>query len=70
MVDGQLLALSDAGELVQIKPDPAGYKEVARMKAIQGKCWSTPVVSRGFAYVRSTKEGAALAIAPSSASAR
>lgn len=70
VVDGQLLALSDAGELVQIQPDPAGYKEVARMKAVQGKCWSTPVVSRGFAFVRSTKEGAALSISPSSASAR
>ncbi len=68
LVDGQLLVLTDAGELVLVKPDPSGYRESARMKAVQGKCWSTPVVSQGRALVRSTREGASLLIAPATAS--
>lgn len=67
LVDGHLLALSDSGELVLVKPEPSGYKELARMKAVQGKCWSTPVVSNGRVLVRSTKEGAAFVITPKTA---
>ncbi|MBI1842931.1 MAG: PQQ-binding-like beta-propeller repeat protein [Verrucomicrobia bacterium] len=67
LVDGHLLALSDSGDLVLIKPEPSAYKELARMKAVQGKCWSTPVVSNGRVLVRSTKEGASFVIAPKTA---
>ena len=35
-------------------------EELGRTKAIQGKCWSTPAVSNGRLYVRSTKESACL----------
>ena len=62
LVDGTLLALSDAGELVLVKADPQSYTELARAKAIEGKCWSTPVVSHGKILVRSTKEGAAFRV--------
>lgn len=65
LVDGTLLALSDAGELVLVKADPKGYSELARTKAVDGKCWSTPVVSHGKILVRSTKEGAAFRAAGS-----
>lgn len=54
----ELIALADDGQVALINPDPAAYKETARMKAIAGKCWSTPAVSDGKLYVRSTKEGA------------
>lgn len=58
-----LIALSDTGEIVLIKASPDSYQEVARTKAIDGKCWSTPALSNGRLYVRSTKEGACFDLA-------
>ena len=54
----QMLALSDAGELVLIAVQPTGYKELARAKVVDGKCWTTPVLANGRIYVRSTREAA------------
>ena len=54
----RILALTDAGELVLVEAQPAAYKELARAKVLAGKCWSTPALSGGKAYVRSTAEGA------------
>jgi outer membrane protein assembly factor BamB len=31
---------------------------LGRAKIVSGKCWSTPTLSRGRLFVRSTKEGA------------
>ncbi|MFN7138532.1 MAG: PQQ-binding-like beta-propeller repeat protein [Limisphaerales bacterium] len=62
LVNNQLLALGDRGQLVLIEANPKGYKELARSKVVDGKCWSTPVVSGGRAFVRSTKEGVCLDI--------
>jgi outer membrane protein assembly factor BamB len=53
-----LVALSDAGEVVIVEAYPAGYKELARFKAVPGKCWNSPSLCQGRLYVRSTKEGA------------
>lgn len=55
-----LVALADDGEVVLVQATPAGYKELARAKAINGKCWSTPALSDGRLFVRSTKESACL----------
>src|SRR4029077_442594 len=60
LVDGHVVVLSDAGELILVKATPTGYSEVARTRAVTGKCWSTPTVSNGKIYARSTKEGACL----------
>jgi len=60
LAGGKLLALSDAGELVVVEPTPKAYQERARMKAVPGKCWSTPAMSDGRIYVRSTQEGVCL----------
>lgn len=57
LAGGHLIVLSDQGELVLVKADPAAYKEDARFKAIDGKCWSTPALSNGRIYVRSTVQG-------------
>jgi outer membrane protein assembly factor BamB len=54
----KVIALADDGEVVIVDPKPDAYKEVAREQAIEGKCWSTPALSDGKLYVRSTKEGA------------
>lgn len=55
---GVLLALSDVGELVAISAKPDSYSELARAKVLDGKCWTTPTVSNGLVFVRSTKEAA------------
>ena len=58
-----LLALTDDGRLVVVEAVPEAYKEVARFKAVAGKCWSTPALSNGHLFVRSTKEGACFDLA-------
>jgi outer membrane protein assembly factor BamB len=58
LAGGYLLALADDGQLVVVEAVPEAYKEVARFKALAGKCWSTPALSNGRLYVRSTREGA------------
>lgn len=63
LVNGKVLALSDAGQLVVVDTTPTAYKELARAKVLTGKCWSTPAVSNGRIYVRSTKEGICLDVA-------
>lgn len=55
-----ILALADDGHLVLVKPDPSAYTEVSRVKAVEGKCWSTPALSDSRVYIRSTKEGVCL----------
>ena len=64
LVDGHVLVLSDAGELVLAKATTSGYSEVARIHALAGKCWSSPCVSNGKIFARSTKEGVCLDVSP------
>jgi len=64
LVDGNLLVLSDSGKLVLVKATPQAYTEIARTKALRGKCWSTPVVSQGRIYARSTEEAVCLDVSP------
>jgi len=56
----RVLALGDAGQLVLIAADPSGYREIARAKILAGKCWTTPVLSNGRLYARSTREAVCL----------
>jgi outer membrane protein assembly factor BamB len=60
LVNGCVLVLSDAGDLVLVKAAPAGYQEVARSHVLSGKCWNAASVSNGRIYARSTREGASL----------
>jgi outer membrane protein assembly factor BamB len=62
LVDDNVLVLSDTGEVILIKASTKGYEEIGRKKAVAGKCWSTPAVSNGRIYARSTKEGACLEV--------
>lgn len=64
LAQDQLIALSDAGDLVFIEPTPSAYKENFRMDALEGKCWSTPALADGKVYIRSTTQAAALTVAP------
>jgi outer membrane protein assembly factor BamB len=58
-----LVALTDDGQVVFVEANPEKYKEIGRVKAIEGKCWSTPALSDGRVYVRSTRQGACVALA-------
>lgn len=60
LVGSDLVALSDAGEVVLVDATPDAYRERARAQVLDGKCWSTPTFSDGRLYVRSTGEGACL----------
>ena len=57
-----LIALSDKGEVVLVEANANGYKELARADVLDGKCWSTPAISDGHIYARSTKEAVCLDI--------
>jgi outer membrane protein assembly factor BamB len=50
--DGQLIVLSERGELLVAPADPAGFKPVARAQVLGGKCWSTPVLANARIYAR------------------
>jgi hypothetical protein len=50
--------LAEKGDLVVIEATPDAYKEIARTKACQKKCWTTPAFSDGKIFVRSIAESA------------
>ncbi|HEU0010183.1 MAG TPA: PQQ-binding-like beta-propeller repeat protein [Verrucomicrobiae bacterium] len=60
LVDGQLLVLTEKGDLVLAAAHTNAYTEVARCLAIPfwntstNKCWNSPAVCDGRVYVRST----------------
>lgn len=60
LMGNEVVALSDAGELVRFAAQPSEYREISRQKVLEGKCWTTPTVSNGRIFVRSTKEAACL----------
>jgi outer membrane protein assembly factor BamB len=51
-----LIALADDGFLAVVKASPLRYHELARKKILNGKCWSTPILSNGLVLARSTEE--------------
>ncbi len=60
LVNGHVLVLSDAGDLVLVKATPTAYTEEARCHVLAGKCWNYASISNGRIYARSTKEGVSL----------
>ena len=60
LVNGHVLVLSDAGDLVLVKATPSAYTEVGRCHVLAGKCWNYASISNGRIYARSTKEGVSL----------
>jgi outer membrane protein assembly factor BamB len=60
LAGNHVLALADNGDLVAFDATPASYHEVARAKVLDGKCWTTPIISNGLVFARSTKEAVCL----------
>jgi len=54
VVDGKLLMITDAGELIAAEASPAGYKEIGRAKVLDEHCFPAPVIANGFIYLRNT----------------
>lgn len=63
-----VIALGDKGQLVLIEATPNHYKEIFRTDALKGKCWSTPALSDGSIYIRSTNEAKRLDFSTSAVS--
>lgn len=62
LVGDKLVVLTDYGDVVLVDAVADEYRELGRIKAVDGKCWSTPAYSNGRIYVRSTKEAACLVV--------
>ncbi len=61
MADSKLIVLSDEGEIVIAPASPKGFKPTGRVKAVDGRCWTVPVLSHGKIYCR-TAEGELAAV--------
>ena len=55
IADGQLVLLSDDGDLVIAKADATEYKELARSSILTGRCWTVPVLLNGHVYARNAQ---------------
>jgi outer membrane protein assembly factor BamB len=60
LVDDKLLILSEEGDVVLVPATPELPPELARLRAINGKTWNHPVLSRGRLLVRNSEEAACL----------
>jgi outer membrane protein assembly factor BamB len=67
LAGNHLLALADDGDLAILHPTPIAYTELARANILDGKCWSTPIVSGGRIYARSTTEAVCIDVNPQQA---
>ena len=56
LVDGHLLVLSDGGKLLAVEATPNTYTEKGSVQALEGKCWTAPVLSKGRLYLRNHTE--------------
>jgi outer membrane protein assembly factor BamB len=59
-VDGGILALTEGGELVRFAADPKGYKELGRVKVLDGLTRAAPALSDGRLFLRNEKQLAAV----------
>ena len=52
MADGKLIILDEKGDLVIAPATSDGYKELARTKLFNARCWVMPVLANGRIYAR------------------
>jgi outer membrane protein assembly factor BamB len=53
---GHLVITGEQGEVVLLKADPAGHKEVAKFQALEGRTWNIPAIADGRLFVRNGTE--------------
>jgi outer membrane protein assembly factor BamB len=49
---GHVIALGEQGTLVVAEASPKAYVEKSRWQALNGRCWSAPVLANGVLYLR------------------
>ena len=55
VANGQLIALSAAGELLVAPASPTGFQPTARAQVLGPKCWTAPVLANGIIYCRNSR---------------
>jgi outer membrane protein assembly factor BamB len=63
LAGGNLIVLTDTGELALVKASPDQFSELARFQAIEGKTWNYPAIAGGRLLVRNANQMAAYNIA-------
>ncbi len=53
LADGKLLVLSASGDLVIAEASADAFKQISKVKALSGNCWTSPVLANGRIYCRS-----------------
>ena len=56
LVDDLLLVQTENGEVALVEASPAGYREVATVKALGAKTWNTPALAGEYLLVRNDQE--------------
>jgi len=62
LASGQLIILTEDGDLVLVKPSPEKLQEISRVSVLEGKTWNYPAIDNGRLFVRDTTEMAAFQI--------
>lgn len=63
LAGGNLIVLSETGDLALVKAAPDRYEELSRFSALEGKTWNNPAIAEGRLLVRNTTEMACFRIA-------
>jgi len=53
--DGQLVVLSEKGDLLLGEASPAEFRPLAHAKVLSGVCWTPPALANGLLYLRNAK---------------
>ena len=64
LASGNLIVLTEAGELILVRATPKGHEELAHSPAISGKTWNHPAITNGILLVRNLREMAAFDLRP------
>ncbi len=66
LVEDTIVAQSEAGEVVIVAADPAEYRELARIPAMDSKTWNIPTVAGRYLLVRNDRQAFCFLLPPRS----